>query len=229
MSVTGRESPHTGGSRFFQQLSRDVTFHLLRGAVECRYAAGEILNSFEASLTLVGVLHEGVVRNYLAASNGREHAVGYLGPDDLLGAWHLLGGAPRLASQCLTTVHLVRLSPAVVRQVMADDAGVALAVGRELARDHRVATAELEVAAFASMKQRVAHQLFVRAQAQGNVLLVSQRDLALCVGSVREVVGRALGELEAVHAVRRMTGGELAVDPERLRAFLVGRRSEGGA
>jgi CRP-like cAMP-binding protein len=132
-----------------------------------------------------------------------------------------------VGTQALTVVRFVRLSTDAVRQLMATDPTLALAIGAELARDHRAATEELAETAFRKIRDRVAHHLLIRAEMQGEVLSITHRDLAVCVGSVREVVGRSLHDLEAADAVRRTEDGQLVVDRSRLRA-VVGEFTTGG-
>ena len=82
--------------------------------------------------------------------------------------------------------------------------------------------AELRGTAFSTIRQRVArHLLDLAAEHQQGALLiapVTQRQVAEAVGSVREVVARALGGLRADGLVVKSPGGLVITDPERLRA-----------
>jgi CRP-like cAMP-binding protein len=213
--------------RLVRRLSAETRGKLFRGALESRLAPGEVLNHPQRTPTIVGLVLEGLLRNYVVGPRDREQSAGYLGEGDLVGASHLLGGTAAVGTQALTVVRFVRLSTDAVRQLMATDPTLALAIGAELARDHRAATEELAETAFRKIRDRVAHHLLMRAEMQGEVLSITHRDLAVCVGSVREVVGRSLHDLEAADAVRRTEDGQLVVDRSRLRA-VVGEFTTGG-
>jgi CRP/FNR family transcriptional regulator len=107
---------------------------------------------------------------------------------------------------------------------MRADPAVAAAVAAELADDYAALTQELALASFRSVRERVAHQLLLRAGAEGPVLDVTQRDIARTVGSVREVVGRTMQEFERLGAVRRRSDGNLELNLRTLERIQDARR-----
>ena len=75
--------------------------------------------------------------------------------------------------------------------------------------------------AFGSMRQRTAMHLLNLGVARPDGALVApvaQQALADAVGTTRETVARALGELRSVGSVATVRGGVLLRDPERLAA-----------
>jgi CRP/FNR family transcriptional regulator len=164
----------------------------------------------------------GLVRTFLEEDE-RQQTVRYLGAGSLLGAAQLYGG-PVPHAQCVSDVRLVRLVPDTVRQIMQTDAAVAIAVAEELAADCAAATQELALTSFRTIRERVAHQLLLRADVAGPVLDLTQRDIAHTVGSVREVVGRTMQDFERIGAVRRRDDGSLELDLAALEKIRTSRR-----
>jgi len=80
----------------------------------------------------------------------------------------------------------------------------------------------LVMRAFNGVKTRLAQDLYWRAEALGvisgaNVAInTTQQELADSIGSVREVVARALDELERDSVIKRSRASIVVVDPERL-------------
>ncbi len=199
---------------------------ILRDAVHERYAAGDPLDADANRTPISGIITSGLVRTYLRNGSERQQTIRYLGAGDLVGAANLFG-RPVPPAECLSEVRLVRLMPDTVRQVMEADAAVAIAVAQILLDNHAAALEELTLASFGNVRARVAHQLLLRAHVDGPVLDLTQRDLALTMGSVREVVGRAMQEFERIGAVRRRADGAMELDLDALEAIQAetGRRS----
>ena len=76
--------------------------------------------------------------------------------------------------------------------------------------------------AFRPVRARVAYHLLQLSSGQTNAA-IHQADLAAAVGSVREVVARALGELRANGLVSMDPSGVTVVDPTRLQRVATGR------
>jgi CRP-like cAMP-binding protein len=207
-------------ARLLRKLTAETRNRLLRGAVELQFAPGEQVNHPHEPSKQVGLVLDGVLRNYLVGPAGREQTTSYLHTGDFLGASELLGRRTAVATQCVTAARFVRMSPDAVRDLMESEASVAVAFAGELARVHYSGLVELHLAVFATVRERVAHQLLVRAGARGDVLTVTHRELALSVGSVREVVGRAVNELESDGALRRTAEGQLELHRDRLREIV---------
>jgi CRP-like cAMP-binding protein len=220
LSVGG--TPPVAQARFLRDLSGDTRARLFREAIRCRFAAGEILNDPSQRAKTVGIVQEGVLRDYLIGSREREQTVTYLRAGDFLGAAHLFSAELTIATKCLTPVRFVRMSRDVIHRLMMDDPSVAVALARELAREHRAAVGELRLATFGTIREQLAYELLVRATSEHDTLSVTHRDLALSVGSVREVVGRALHELESAGALTYTQPGQLTVNRARLREIVAG-------
>jgi CRP/FNR family transcriptional regulator len=195
----------------------DSRSRFLRGAVECRFTAGEFVRAHDEP-GQSGFVLDGLLRSFLLGPGGREQIVTYHRAGDLFGAGELLGGATLCAIQCVMSTRLVRVAPHAARTAVQTDPVLANAVGTQLARDHHAALVELALTAFGTVRHRVARQLLLRADPQGAVIDLTHREIAQAVGSVREVVGRSMQELEAAGAVRRTTEGQLVIDRDAMAA-----------
>jgi len=222
-AVTGPGAP---APRLLRDLPVETQRELLRDAVNERYAAGDPLESDVNGLPISGIITTGVVRTFLRDSTSRQQTIRYLGVGELVGAANLFG-RPIPPAECLSDVRLVRLMPDSVRRLMRTDAAVAMAVAQVVLDNHAAALEELALTSFRNVRERVAHQLLLRAHVEGPVLDMTQRDLALTVGSVREVVGRAMHEFERTGAVRRREDGTLELNLDALEEIQSGadRRS----
>ena len=201
--------------RLFRDLPMETQREILRDAVQERYAAGDPLEADASGTPISGIITSGLVRTYLRDGNSRQQTIRYLSVGELVGAANLFGRTVPPA-ECLSDVRLVRLMPDSVRRLMQADAAVAIAVAQVVLDNHAAALEELALTSFRNIRERVAHQLLLRARAEGPVLDMTQRDLALSVGSVREVVGRAMHEFERTGAVRRRDNGTLELDLDAL-------------
>ena len=133
------------------------------------------------------------------------------------------GGPAPLNTQALTDSRRLRLDIERLRSLGHHDPEVAWALVEELARNVFALWGELADIAFASVPQRVArHLLEIAATQQGPggplTARVSQQELADLVGSVREVVARALRDLRSERIVRVTRAGIVLVDPDALAA-----------
>lgn len=133
--------------------------------------------------------------------------------------------------QAVSESELLRFHPDVVREQAERDPDVARALLVETSERVMGFVGEFSGQAFASVRQRIARHLLDlaldRPAGTGLVAAISQQELADAVGSVREVVVRALRELRTEGAVRTGREGILISDPERLARLARLSRNEG--
>lgn len=204
--------------RLLQGLHEESRRQLLRGAENCRFAAGESLEEDDGAA--VGLVLTGVVRTYVLGPGGRQQTLRYLQPGDLVGAERLFGETCDICAEAVTPVRWMRLLPSHIVNLMRMDASVSAAIARELAADHAAAIEQVCQTAFFGLRERLAHHLLARSAVGQPSLPLTQKQMAAMVGSVREVVGRLAKELERAGAVRRLKGGGIEVDADALRPFL---------
>ncbi len=196
----------------FRDLPSEVLDELLRGAVRSKIAAGSFTHrALEADQYLELVI-TGVIRVFVTAPDGRTMTIRYCRSGEILGAMSLFSDefTEPATKQALVDTQLLKLSPPKVRDLAQRDLRVARALLVELSERARNFVKEIPGTAFATVRQRVARQLLDLAsthQYDGDpdgelAVRITQQDLADEVGTVREVVVRALRQLRDAGAVR---------------------------
>ena len=197
-----------------------------------RLLAGAVLESVAAGTTTYragaepqpSLIVSGIFRSYFAGPDGRQVTVRYAREGDVLGVVAAHGGPAPLHVQALTDAQRLRLDIETLRDIAQRDVSVAWALTGELTNIVHALWHELAATAFASVPQKVARHLLEIAareqEAEGGTLVahVSQQELADLVGSVREVVARALRDLRDESIVRVSRSGIEVTDPASLAA-----------
>jgi CRP/FNR family transcriptional regulator, cyclic AMP receptor protein len=142
---------------------------------------------------------QGLLRVFMTSPDGRQVTVRYAREADVLGIAVMVGGPANVAVQTITDSSLFSIDGRRLTETARRDARVAWALAEELHRQLYDNLQQTAINTFGSVKQRVAAALPDLASAQRPqdrlVAQVSQQELADAVGSVREVVARALREL----------------------------------
>jgi CRP-like cAMP-binding protein len=192
---------------------------LLDDAHEQHLLADETLTG-DGSLMCVVV--SGLLRLYAASPAGRQVTIHYLSAGDVLGVPSAMSPA-RVAAlglhlRAVMPTHLLHVSPQRFRALVARDPAVAVAVADKIVDDMLVGQRLLVENVFLSVRQRVARHLLDLAVREDGVLVVraTQQDLADAIGSVREVVARAVMRLRELGLLRRMPHGLIVCDPAGL-------------
>ena len=154
---------------------------------------------------------------------GRQVTLGYRGAGQMFGFPPVL--APRLAStmqyaaaEALADTRVLRIPPHGLLEFITSDSAVARVMFGELAAGLLEAHDLLAENVFLPIRQRVARHLLDLAVSQGGVLRVraTQQDIANAIGSVREVVSRALVRLRDDGLIRREADAYTLIDPAAL-------------
>jgi len=158
---------------------------------------------------------------YFESSEGRQVTIRYARPGDVLGVVGAAGGPAPVHTQALTDSTRLVMDMDTLRSLAQRDPEVAWGMVEELSRTVFSLWNQLADTAFASVQQRVARHLLELAatrQGSGGLLVahVSQQELADLVGSVREVVSRALRDLRAEGIVGVTRSGITVLNPSRL-------------
>jgi len=197
-----------------------------------RLLASAVLESVPAGTTTYraggeprpSLIVSGLFRSYFAGPDGRQVTVRYARQGDTLGVVAAHGGPAPLHVQALTDATRLRFETDTLRELASSDAEVAYALLGEITNTVYALWHEIAATAFASVPQRVARHLLEIAareqEAEGGPLVahVSQQELADLVGSVREVVARALRDLRDEGIVQVIRGGIVVIDPALLAA-----------
>src|SRR5581483_6213496 len=176
----------------------------------------------------------GLYRTYVVGPDGRQVTIRYAREGDVLGmAATATSGPTPVHAQALVATKRLRLDLTVVRALAHEDSDIAWLIIEDLAASLYAAWRDVAAATFGSVQQRVArHLLEIAAQEQNRetpvlIARVSQRELANLVGSVREVVARALREFRDEGVVNVTKDGIVITDPGALAAHAWPRATKG--
>jgi CRP/FNR family transcriptional regulator, cyclic AMP receptor protein len=205
---------------FLGRLPSEVVDALLADGERTDYPAGSAVYR-EGSAPKAALVVSGLLRVYLTSREGRQVTVRYARGADVLGIAVLVGGPVNVGVQALAPASLFRINAQTLTQTARQDARVAWAVAEELNRRLYDTLQQTAINTFGSVKQRVAAHLLDLASAQQRpqdrlVAWVSQQELADAVGSVREVVARALRDFRLAGLVATAPDSVLILDPTRL-------------
>jgi CRP/FNR family transcriptional regulator len=172
---------------------------VLTSASRISYPAGSV--SFHpGDPDRADILDSGMARGFLTSSDGRQTTLRYVHPGELMGGLMVMHGELLGSVQMVVDSVVVHLDVANFRRLISSNARVAEAIAGDLSLrlEHTVRTVAIH--AFGSVAQRLAFDLLERAccEQQGSGILetnASQQELADGVGSVRDVVARAMRQL----------------------------------
>jgi CRP/FNR family cyclic AMP-dependent transcriptional regulator len=140
----------------------------------------------------------GLIRAFLRSTRGRQVTFRYATSGDMLGTAVVVGGPMTTNTQAVTKTRAIVINTTRLHNLATQDVRVAWALARDLDNFVSAVLDELAINSFGSIRERAARHLLGLASpaVDGSlVAVVGQQDLADAVGSVREVVGRALREL----------------------------------
>ena len=208
--------------------------------IEKRVEAGELFyrGAYHDQMAMLGLVAEGLLRIYLLADNGRQVTLHYADPGDIVGApalllagaqsagdqarrpWQLLGGR-KIHGEALRDTLLLRLSPGQFLRLVRTEVSVAWPLAMFLARRAVAAQQILSDDMFLPIQARVARHVIDLAVPQGEALVVSagHQEIADAIGSVREVVSRAMGQMRDEGLITREGNQTVVTDVARLRAI----------
>jgi CRP/FNR family transcriptional regulator len=205
---------------FLGRLPRDLVDELVAGGQRTDYPAGSTIYR-EGAAPRAALVVRGLLRVYMTSPQGRQVTVRYAREADVLGIAVIVGGPVNVGVQTLADSSLFSIDARRLTDAARRDGRVAWALAEELNRRLYDTLQQTAVNTFGSVKQRVAAHLLDLASAQQRpqdrlVAQVSQQELADAVGSVREVVARALRDFRLAGLVATAPDSVLIVDPTRL-------------
>jgi CRP/FNR family transcriptional regulator, cyclic AMP receptor protein len=204
---------------FLGALPEALRASLLEGAHLVEYPPGSV--TFRSQDRSLAVVSSGLVRIYLAAPDGRQITLRYAGVGELVGATASPSANVVSGAQAVEQSSLLHLDPVRLDRLAKNEAELSLALIQELEEQLRRAHRWLAICAFARVRTRVARDLLERALAmermsQGTMLRATHQELADGIGSVRDVVARAVRELRRDGVIESHRDGVTIVDPDRL-------------
>ena len=210
----------------FAPLSQEELAHVAALTLERHYERGEII-LLEGDMG--GALHyvrSGLVKVYKTSPAGKDQVLRLIAAGNTFNDVPALDGGPNPASASAlepSTIYIV--SRAELRTLILSRPEVAEAVVKTLANALRHLVSLVEDLSLRHVTARVAKILLdqeASAREGQQIYRLTQQEMAALAGTAREVVGRALKELESAGAIEMRQGRAVVVNPERLRMLSSG-------
>ena len=196
---------------------------LARAAVPQHYEAGQVIYLEGEPATAVFVLESGWVKATRMSPDGREQALSVLKPMDIFGDVAVFSGTPYPGTVvALEDVEVWTIDGGVLRDLVARYPQLASAVIRHLARRVLYFIELVEDLSLRSVEARLANTLLRNAQTVEGELIVPRRqwttfdEMATRLGTVRDVLSRALHTLEDERLLKVERHQIVLLDPEGL-------------
>lgn len=205
----------------FATLSQQELEHVARMAIERYYERGDIISLEGESGGALCYVYHGLVKVFKTSPEGREQVLRLIAAGHTFNDVPALDGGPNPASAAAmepSTIYMIRR--AELHQLIMSEPAVAAAVIQVLAQALRHLVELVEDLSLRRVTARVAKLLLAQGTASGDAERehhLTQQEMAAIVGTAREVVGRALKELEVAGAIEMRQGHVTIVNNEYLR------------
>ena len=188
---------------------------------ERRYARGDIILLAGQDGGALYYVRRGLVKVFKTSEEGKEQTLRLLGPGHTFNDVPALDGGPNPASvMAMEPTNVYMTSGAELRRLIVERPGVAEATVRSLATALRHLVTLVEDLSFRHVRARVAKILLEQEESatdgEQTRRRLTQQEIAALAGTAREMVGRALKELEAAGAIHSAHGHITVVSRERL-------------
>lgn len=188
---------------------------------ERRYARGDIILLAGQTGGALYFVRRGLVKVFKTSEEGKEQTLRLLGPGNTFNDVPALDGGPNPASvMAMETTAVYMTSGAELRRLIIERPGVAEATVRSLATALRHLVTLVEDLSFRHVRARVAKILLEQEERAAGVeqssRRLTQQEIAAMAGTAREMVGRALKELETEGAILNEHGHVTVLSHERL-------------
>ncbi|MEW2504042.1 MULTISPECIES: Crp/Fnr family transcriptional regulator [unclassified Amycolatopsis] len=205
------------------ELPGEVRDALLASSVVVGVPAGQSIGEAYAGPTFA-LVHSGHVRVQLVTADGRTATIRYAGEGQILGLPSAIAGTTPWTAYAVTDCDLTMMSGALLRELASADAAIAWHLAGQLAQISFEVIDVLGGNIFEPVLQRVCRHLLELAERtdEGLVVATDQHELAQSIGSVREVIARALRTLREQGLIERTPAGLRLVDPARLHEMAAG-------
>lgn len=223
-----REGLHAGSlsawqASYFAELPREIRTVMLHDAVVVTVPAGRPIYEAHGPPRLA-LLHHGQARVKVVSAAGRAATVRYAGPGQVIGLPAAIADGSPVGADAITDCEVSMLNVRTLRRLASTDARVAWLLARQACQIVFETVDFLGDNLFGTVQQRVSrHLLDLASRApDGLVVQVDQQELADAIGSVREVVARALRTLREASVIARGPHGIRIIDPSALHRIAAG-------
>jgi CRP/FNR family transcriptional regulator len=214
---------------YFAGLSADLLAALAAASVERNYARGQVIFLEDDPCAGLHIVASGEVKIYKMSPQGREQILHRFGPGDTFNDVAVLDGGPNPASAAATEDStLCVIARSDIRRFAETHPQLAWALIESIARRTRHLVAMVEDLSLRSVKARLARLLLTegeRTAATGRIdrsQMVTQAEMAARLGTVREMIGRALRDLADEGLIEFDRHRIVIVDRERLAEVAAG-------
>ena len=208
---------------YFSTLSSEEIEQVAEETVELFFAKGQILSLEGEPCQGLYVVKSGQIRVFKSSLEGREQILLIAKAGNSFNDVPVFDGGPNPASASALEESTVYLIPKQTLLSLVADCPTAQAIIKLLAARLRHLTAMVEDLSFRSVISRLAKLLLDLAVAEEDstpVPRLTQDEMAAMVGSVRDVIGRALKTLEQRGAISIEGQRILVVSQQKLREIL---------
>lgn len=206
---------------YLAELPPDVVADLAAVASHHHFAQGEMIFLEGEPSAGLWLVESGTAKICRYAADGREHILHLVHRGDTFNDVSALDGGPNPAcSMAFTEATLWRIARDDLRLVVSRHPELAWALIESIARRARILVGIVQDLAMRNVKGRLARLLLDQAEAaeQGAPPVpLTQEEMASRLGTVREVVGRALRSLVAAGVISMERQRIVIVDRQRLR------------
>ena len=210
-------------TRHFFALPAEVTEVLARQMISRTYTAGQVICLEGEPGEYLYLLEKGWVKGVRTATDGREQAALFLRDGELFGDEAVFSGATySLTVVALEKVNAWALEGAVLVDLTKRYPALALACLEHLSARVLYYIQLVEDLGLRSVQARIAHTLLNHAELQDGALIVPRRswttldEMAVRLGTVRDVLSRSLNALESEGILRLERSQVVILDPQRL-------------
>jgi CRP-like cAMP-binding protein len=205
----------------FATLSSEELAHVAAMTVERRYERGDLILLEGDPGGALHYVRRGLVKVFKTSVGGKEQVLRLIAAGHTFNDVPALDGGPNPASAAAmepSIVYVVRRAD--LQQLIVTRPEVAQAVVQTLANALRHLVALVEDLSLRHVTARVAKILLDQEasfQEEQHIYRLTQQEMAALAGTAREVVGRALKELEVAGAIEMRQGRAVVLNRERLR------------
>ncbi len=205
----------------FASLSDDDLQLVANMTVERSYERGDVVLLEGDMGGALCYVYTGLVKVFKTSPEGKEQVLRLIAPGHTFNDVPALDGGPNPASAAAMEASVVyQIWRAELQKLITTRPAVAMAVVRTLAQALRHLVTLVEDLSLRHVTARVAKLLLTQEEEQVGKRLVrqlTQQEMAAMAGTAREVVGRALKELESSGAIEMRQGRAVILNRERLR------------
>lgn len=205
----------------FAQLEDEDLARVAAITVERRYARGDIILLEGERGGALHYVRDGVIKIFKTSRDGKEQVLRLIVAGHTFNDVPALDGGPNPASAAALEPSVVYATPsAALRRLVAERPAMAEAAVHTLAAALRHLVMLVEDLSFRHVTARVAKILLDHEETQDHAgqpyHRLTQQEMAAMAGTAREMVGRALKELEAAGAIELRHGRISVLSRERL-------------